>query len=228
MPDLDRDLRLLAGAIEFPETPDLAASARRRLPEQRPPVWPRRLALAVAIAGIALIAGLAVPQARTALLRIFGIGAVRVEYVERLPTVSPGAPLVLGARVDADRAPLPVRRSALLGPPDGIYASGNIVTLLWGSPGSVRVLVTEIGGAPVPPEVVKKVVGSTSSASFVSIAGSNEPGVWIEGEPHVLFLPGAPPRLAANTLLWRSGELTLRLEGAASLDEASRIAESFR
>jgi hypothetical protein len=75
---------------------------------------------------------------------------------------------------------------------------------------------------------VKKIVGSTSSATFVSIAGSDESGVWIEGAPHVLFLPGAPPRLAANTLLWRRGGLTLRLEGAASMDEALRIAGSLR
>lgn len=228
MPELDRDLRLLAGEIAFPETPDVAGSVRGRLPTRGPSPWPRRLVLVAALAGIAVIAGLAVSPARTAILRFFGIGAVRVEYVERLPAVAPGAPLALGARIDADEAPVSVLRSDLLGPPDGIYARGNVVTLLWGSPESVRVLVTEIAGAPIPPDVVKKLVGSTSSASFVSLAGSDESGVWIEGAPHVLFLPGAPPRLAANTLLWRRGALTLRLEGAASLDEAIRIAESFR
>ena len=228
MPDLDRDLRLLAGEIEFPEAPALATSVRGRLPEGRRSPWPRRLALIAAVTGIALIAGLAVPQARTAILRFFGIGSVRIEYVDRLPAVTPGAPLALGRPVDADDAPLPVLRSELLGMPDRIYATEHVVTLLWGSPGSVRLLVTEIGGRPVSPEVVKKIVGFTSSASFVSIAGSEEPGVWIEGEPHALFLPGAPPRLAANTLLWTRGELTFRLEGAPSLDEATRIAESFR
>ena len=102
--------------------------------------------------GVALIAGMAVPQARTAILRFFGIGAVRVEYVERLPAVEPGVPLALGTRIDAADSPLPVLRSELLGPPDGIYRSGRIVTLLWGSPRSVRLLVTEIGGVPIQPE----------------------------------------------------------------------------
>ena len=228
MPELERDLRELAAAVAFPETPDLATTVRRSLPERPPSAWPKRLAVVAVVVGIALIAGLAVPQARTALLRFFGIGAVRVELVERLPAVEPGASLALGTRIAAAESPLPVLRSELLGPPDGIYRSGDVVTLLWGSPQSVRLLVTEIGGAPFSPDVVKKLVGSTSSARFASITGSDEPGLWIEGEPHALFLPGAPPRLAANTLLWTSGGLTVRLEGATSFDEAVRIAESLR
>lgn len=228
MRDLDRDLRELASAIAYPETPDLATPVRRRLPERRPSAGPRRLALAAAIVGIAMLAGLAVSPARTAILRFFGIGAVRVEYVERLPAVEPGAPLTLGTQIDAGESPLRVLRSDLLGMPDGIYRSGTVVTLLWGSPRSVRLLVTEIGGPPVPPEVVKKALAATTRASFVPLAGEDDLGLWIEGAPHVLYLPGAPPRLAANTLVWRRGELTIRLEGAASLEEAVRIARSLR
>ena len=228
MPDLERELRALADAIAFPETPEVAVQVRRRLPPHAHSTRPRRLALVAAVLLAVLVAALAVPQARTAIFRFFGIGAVRVEFVERLPAVEPGAPLPLGKRIAADEAPLPVLDSDLLGAPDGIYANGNVVTVLWGSPGSVRLLLTEIGGAPLPPEVVKKVVATTTHASFIEITGASGPGAWIEGAPHALFLPGAPPRLAANTLVWRRGELTLRLEGAASVDEAVRIAESLR
>lgn len=228
MPDLDRELRALGEAVAFPDTPNFAPAVLARLPARPAPVWPRRLALVAAIVGVAVVAGLAVPQARTAILRFLGIGAVHVELVDRLPVVEPGAPLALGAEVDPDDAPFPVLLPAALGEPDGVFADGDIVTLVYGSPDAVRLLVTEIAGPPVPDEVVKKVVVSTTRAQFVPIEGADEPGLWIEGEPHLLVLPGAPPRLAANTLVWRRGDLTLRIEGAARLDDAVRIAESFR
>ena len=58
--------------------------------------------------------------------------------------------------------------------------------------------------------------------------GIPEQALWIEGAPHVLSLPNAPERLAANTLIWTQDNRTLRLEGAESLDEAVEIAQSFR
>lgn len=228
MPDIELALRDLADAIAFPETPDLTPPLGEHVSGRVPPVWRRRLVLVAMIVAVAVVAGLAVPQARTAVLRFFGIGAVRIEYVERLPTVTPGAPFDLGTKISAEDTAFPIVHSELLGEPDAVYETGNVVTLLYGSPDAVRVLVTEIAGPPVPPEVMRKIVGSTTSTELVPIAGSFEPGIWIEGEPHVLVLPGAPARLAANTLVWRRGDLTLRIEGAASRDEAVRIAESFR
>jgi len=229
MPDLETRLHELAAEIAFPATPDLVSGVRGALPEPSPPLLPRRLLAVAAVVGVAVIAGLAVPQARTAILRVFGIGAVRIEYVERLPAVRPDAPLQLGTRIDLDEAPFRVRRSGLLDEPDAVYANGDVVTLLYGSPERVRLLVTEIGdSAALPPEVAKKIVATTTNTEFVHIAGSTVPGVWIEGGRHVLDLPGAPARLAANTLVWTSNDLTLRVEGATTLDTAVRIAESLR
>jgi hypothetical protein len=228
MPDLERELRGLGESIAFPATPDLAASVRARIPERAPTLWPRRLVLVAAVLGVAVVAGLAIPQARSAILRVFGIGAVRVEYVDKLPAVEPRATLALGPAISADDAPFRLLESSLLGTPDGIYASGNVVTQLYGSPDRVRLLVTQIGGRALRPDVVKKVVGSTTNADFVSIAGIPEQALWIEGAPHVLSLPNAPERLAANTLIWTQDNRTLRLEGAESLDEAVEIAQSFR
>jgi hypothetical protein len=228
MPDLERELRGLGESIAFPATPDLAASVRARIPERAPTLWPRRLVLVAAVLGVAVVAGLAIPQARSAILRVFGIGAVRVEYVDKLPAVEPRATLALGPAISADDAPFRLLESSLLGTPDGIYASGNVVTQLYGSPDRVRLLVTQIGGRALRPDVVKKVVGSTTNTDFVSIAGIPEQALWIEGAPHVLSLPNAPERLAANTLIWTQDDRTLRLEGAESLDEAVEIAQSFR
>jgi hypothetical protein len=226
MPDLESELRALGESIAFPPTPDLAA--RVRLPERVPTLWPRRLVLVAAVLGAAVVAGLAIPQARSAILRVFGIGAVRIEYVDKLPAVEPEARLDLGPEISAEDAPFRLLESSLLGAPDGVYASGNVVTQLYGSPDHVRLLVTQIGGRALRPDVVKKVVGTTTNADFVSIAGLAEPALWIEGAPHILSLPNAPERLAANTLIWTQGNRTMRLEGAESLDEAVEIAQSFR
>jgi hypothetical protein len=230
MPELERELRVLGGSLAFPPTPDLAHSVVARLPAPAPARsrWPRRLAIVAAVLGIAVIAGLAIPQARSAILRVFGIGSVRVEYVDALPAVKPDVPLFLGPEISKNDAPFHLLESRLLGPPDGIYASGNVITFLYGSPDDVRLLVTQIGRPALEPEVVKKIVGATTNATIVQIEGSLEPGLWIEGEPHVLALPDAPERLARNTLVWTQGNLTLRLEGATSLDDAIRIAQSFR
>jgi hypothetical protein len=228
MPDLERELRALGESIAFPPTPDLAARVRARLPERVPTLWPRRLVLVAAVLGAAVVAGLAIPQARSAILRVFGIGAVRIEYVDKLPAVEPAARLDLGPEISAEDAPFRLLESSLLGAPDGVYASGNVVTQLYGSPDHVRLLVTQISGRALRPDVVKKVVGTTTNADFVSIAGLAEQALWIEGAPHILSLPNAPERLAANTLIWTQGNRTMRLEGAESLDEAVEIAQSFR
>lgn len=227
MPDLERELRGLGESIAFPPTPDVADSVRARLPQRAPILWPRRLVLVAAVLGAAVVAGLAIPQARSAILRVFGIGAVRVEYVEKLPTVEPQSAFDLGPEISAKDTPFRLLESSLLGAPDGIYASGNVVTELYGSPDRVRLLVTQIDERALRPDVVKKVVGTTTNTDFVSIAGLAEPALWIEGAPHVLALPNAPERLAANTLIWTQGNRTMRLEGAEGLDEAVEIAQSY-
>ncbi len=225
--ELERELRGLGAAIDFPETPDVASNVRRDLPEQRRAAWPWRIALALAIAVLAVGAGFAVPQARTAILRFLGIGAVQIEFVDRLPEVRPAAPLGLGTAINPADAPFPLLRSKLLGNPDGVYRRDDVVTLLYGTPERVRILVTEIAGLDFTPELGKKLAAMGTHVEFVPIRGSIGPGVWIEGRPHVVLFPGGPPRLAANTLIWTNGQLTLRLEGAASLMQAVEIAETL-
>jgi hypothetical protein len=184
--------------------------------------------LVVAVVGAALVATLAIPQARSAIQRVFGIGAVHIEYVDKLPAVEPDFPLELGPKISARQAPFRLLASPLLGTPDGVYANGTVVTLLYGSQEHVRLLVTEIDGQALRAEVVKKILGASTNVHVVSAAGLSGPALWIEGEPHLLGLPNAPERLAANTLVWTHAGLTLRLEGAESFDDAVEIAQSFR
>jgi hypothetical protein len=232
MRDLERELHDLAGAVAVPPTPDLASAVGSRLEATVPPAPGRfrlrpALVLAIVVA-VAVLAGPAVSPARTAILRFFGIGGVQIEFVDRLPAVEPEAPLVLGGEIEPAEAPFRISVPAVLGDPDALYASGNVVTLLYGSLDGVRLLVTELGYDALPPEVAKKVVVTGTGVRFVEIPGVFGPAVWIEGEPHVLELPGAPARLAGNTLVWVQNGRTFRIEGAAQLDDALRIAESMR
>ena len=103
------------------------------------------------------------------------------------------------------------------------------MTLLYGTPDRVRLLVTQIPASGFTPEVGKKLAATGSRVEFVEIAGSLGPGVWITGRPHLVSLPGGPVRLASNTLIWQLGAaLTVRIEGAETIAEATRIAESLR
>ena len=62
------------------------------------------------------------------------------------------------------------------------------------------------------------------------------PAVWISGARHLFGYIGgsaSPPRpvelyLAGNALIWQDGELTVRLEGKVSREEALEVARSFR
>jgi hypothetical protein len=229
MTELERELRGLAAAIDFPETPEIATAVDLQGQAQPRRTWSRHVAwAAVAILVVAVGAALVVPQARTGILHLFGVGSVRVELVDKLPEVRPDAPLVLGTAVDPDRAPSFLLRPTVLGEPDGIYREGPIVTLLYGAPERVKLLVTEIEETGLTPGIGKKLAASGTRVEFVSVRGATGSALWIAGSPHVVELPGGPRRLAANTLIWARGPLTLRLEGAASRQQAVAVANSFR
>ena len=81
--DLERELIALAPEIAVPVAPDLVPGVMRAL--ERPPEnrIRRRWVLAVALAILAaLTATLALPDARSALLRILQLGGERIELVE--------------------------------------------------------------------------------------------------------------------------------------------------
>ena len=101
------------------------------------------------------------------------------------------------------------------------------MTLLYGTPERVRLLVTQIPASGFTPDVGKKLAATGTHVEFVEIPGSPGPGVWITGRPHLVSLPGGPARLASNTLIWQRGPLTVRVEGAETIAQATRIAESL-
>ena len=240
---LEQELTALA-VHAFPETPDIAASVRARLEAERQPRRRRRprkaLALGLAVLAVAIGAAFAVPQARSAILRWFGFSGVEVQFVDRLPPVVAGGAPPIGVPVSLDEARARVSFRVLipagdLGPPDAVYVGHftvDEVTLLYGRPTRVRLLLTEVDGRLSVP-VARKLIQGTTHVNQLSIGG--RPALWIEGAPHeFLFVTPnglvatAPLRLDKNTLLWQQGDLLLRLEGDLSLPQALRVAHSLR
>jgi hypothetical protein len=231
----------LAAHVELPPAPDMAARVRARV-EAEPPrrAWRLRPAVAVPLALLALAVGgvAAVPSARSAVLRWLGIEGVKIERVPRAPTPAPtSSPLDLGTRTTLTRG---VLVPDALGRPDAVYDDGEQVTLLYrprrGLPESAQTgagaLLSQFPGR-TNPDFIRKLAGPGTTIERVRVGG--EPGFWLGGEVHSLIYEDAsgtiresPMRLAGPTLVWRRGDLTLRLEADVSKSRALEIARSVR
>ena len=101
---------------------------------------------------------------------------------------------------------------------------GGKVSLLWGTP---------IERAPAADRVQRAAPTSRRSSTAstqVERVKIGDAGAWFQG-PHVVMFQDrdgrfreSHARLARNTLVWQVGDVTLRLEGGLTKDEALRIA----
>jgi hypothetical protein len=254
MADLERALRELAAAEEWPPTPDIAGAVAARLreapvpaPAARRPTWAsrRRRALAVALAVLVAVpsAAVAFPEARDDLLEWLGLKSVEVR---RTPQPPPGRELLpepdLGRVVPLERAGARIGFEPLvpaaLGAPDEARVQGRRLSLVYrpsaGRPATqaegVGVLLTEQRGHGV---IAEKAVGPGTAVRRVDVDGAR--GAWIEGAPHSIIFQGPRgafredvPRLAGDTLVWERDGLVLRIEGARGLEDALAITRSLR
>src|SRR5215218_3047041 len=219
------------------------------------PGW-RRLAVAGLAAVLLAVAVLvASPGTREAVARRLGLRGVGVELGGPPPptvTTRPGQrlDLGLGQRVTLEEArrrvgfPVLVPSAAGFRQPAAVYVNdavpvGGRVDLVYrarpGLPASpftdVGLLVTEFRGQPTP-DFIKK-VARAGLVEEVTVDG--QPGYWFSGEPHFFTYLDATgqvrdeqTRLAGNTLIWQRGDLTLRIEGEISRQEALALARSMR
>lgn len=251
--ELERALRELGPRYPYPLTPNLALTVRRRIvaqpaaPMRRPALWrdPWRFALAAAV--VLVLVGAAVlvnPTTRDAIAHFFHVRGVIVNReVSPLPSLSPVTPLNLGRRTTMAEAQSAVSFTiavpSALGAPDGVYIDtevpGGEVALAYtpraGIPlvkqTGLGVLVTEFRGDLLP-NFLTKDVGPSGTLEETSVNG--DPGWWIAGEPHWVFVhvgggdQQVSLRLAANTLIWEHGGVTYRIESGLSKRDAFRIA----
>jgi hypothetical protein len=252
MPDLERELRALAGALEYPPTPDLATrvgarlEADRRAPS-RPPLG-RVLAIAAAALALSAAAGLAAGrEAADALLDAFGLGSVEIERTTAPPPQPVPRDLGLGPSAPLDRAAKELAFEPLLpavpGPVDAHVVSapgGGVLSLVYdprpGLPPTITtrtgMLVTEFRGDLVP-GYLRKVAPQATTVERLRVDGHR--AIWIAGAPHY-FLFRAPGgeiaerdlQVAQNVLLIERGPVLVRMEGAFDRDTAVRLAGTLR
>jgi hypothetical protein len=232
LPELERDLVALAAFVDLPVERDLAPAVLARLGQQ--PVrrqvpahtgrWRRAAAIAALVLVVGLAATMAVPDARTAVLRFLGIKGATVIRVDELPPAAK-APVEFGESVGIGEAERVVGFRPLLidgRSPDDVRIdrfSPVFIVLLYGEPG-VRLRLTEMVGG-----VIEKYALAEQPVERVEVDG--EPGIWVEGR-HVVSEPFGLPRLSGNVILWEQEGLTLRLEGRFTKDQALDLARSVR
>jgi hypothetical protein len=237
--ELTHELVALGADLAYPETPDLAGGVRLRLEQEgvRSRLRPGRRTVAIGLAAVAIVAGvMAVPQARSAILRLFGVGGVTVVQVEKLPEVS--APTIyLGEKVTraaAERRAGFEAAEAELEDPDGVYylegPTGGQIAFVWGAPDRPRLILSQFRGT-VTHRFAEKLAGQGTRVERVVVDG--RPALFLSGEPHVFYYVDASGEshegtayLARDTLLWTRGGITFRLEGDLSRTQALEIAES--
>jgi hypothetical protein len=248
---LSEALAELGAALDFPAAPPLAtavAAAIRTAPPARG--WsfgrPLRRGLALGLVAALLLAGLAAAIG-------IALGGLRITFGGPTPgSLLPddlvverafGEPVPLDALPDrlgfAPLAPTVTQ----LGRPDHSFVrtppAGGLLTLVWGDrPGyaadpdsGLGVVITEFR-ADIGPEVFEKMIDSGVRVEAATVDG--QPAYWVEGGEHFFFyrdengkIVESTLRLVGSTLVWEEDGLTLRIEGAPSLDEAMRIAESL-
>jgi hypothetical protein len=237
----EQELVQLGRALAVPEPPDFAPRVLADIGAQNPVRRTRQLVAALAaLAVAALVAALAIPDARSALLRFLQIGGARIELVDELPAVAPDTAeleFTLGQRVSLAEAR---QRSAfalleLDEEPDAVYlGERDTVWFLYGSPGGVRLLIAQTPKVALDePFIIKKLAGAGTSVEPATVRG--EPAYFLSGEPHaVMFVDEygvaivESARLARDVLVWEEDGRTVRLEGDLTRAEALELADSLR
>jgi hypothetical protein len=239
---LEQRLVELGRSLDVPETPDLAPRVLAGIAAARRPA-PRRRRLVLALAAVlvaALLAVLAIPDARSALLDFLQIGSERIELVDELPEVSstpPDLEFMLGNRVSLTEAR---RRAAfdlleLEAEPDVVYlGERGTVWFLYGRPDAARLLVAQTPRVELDEGYfLKKLVPGGTMIEPVSVRGA--PAYFLSGEPHLLLLVDElgreipeSARLARDVLVWEEDGRTVRIEGELTREEALELAGSLR
>jgi hypothetical protein len=231
MTELEQALVALGRELDVPAGPDLRRAVRERIERRR--ARRRWIAVAAALAVVALGIAFAVPEARSAILRFFHIGAATVERVETLPAAEE-RPLSAGlgpvrSRDEAERvAGFDFKLPPFEGNgPRRFYAWPGLGAVLFRAP--ERVLLVELEGDQL--SLTKKYAAPATVVRPALVNGAF--ALWIEGAPHVVMYLGPPgqrlhrltTRMAGNVLLWADGDRTYRLEGKLSKRRAIELAE---
>lgn len=227
MPDaLERRLTELADDLHVPVPDGLDTAVMARVGAARPRRrWRRWVAgLLLGLAG----GGVVVSPVGATIREWLGFHGVAVESgapatgTPVVPTATGTAGLEQAAAMVGFTPVVP----AELGPPEGVEVSDDalVVSLSWSTEsGTLR--LDQFRGSAEP-------LFWKTAPGAVRVAVSGRDALWLPTAHQVTVMSAEgdvrqlPSRLAAPTLVWLDGDLTLRLEGDLSLEEATEIAES--
>ena len=254
--DLEARLVALGSSLDYPSGGRLARAVGERLRSAMPAEparsrgarapWMslpaslrRRRSLALLVAALLLIAAVA------AAARL-SIGAVTIRQEPSPPRALPtaGEAVGFGEPTTLERAAAELGTRVLvpssLGEPAAVYvdrvsASSVRATLAW--PPSA--MLPRIGGLPWGGVLLEfhgdaalatKTLYGDAQGSVERVTVGGEDGYWLTGAHELDVVTGAGDRrflVTGNVVLWRSGDITLRLETALPKADALRIANSI-
>ena len=235
----EKQVQAWATAFEYPLTPDVAGKVQRALansaPRQARPA--RRLAWALVLLLLAASL-LAVPAVRAALVQILRAGGITI-FVGEEAAVD-GMPPLLSEQLPAFTQPITLDEAvarfpnlalpAELPPPDDVLLHeepvwDTAVIFLWrdvANPQQIAMSLYQI-------QVAQYAYKGSEMLEMTEVNGQQ--AFWLVG-PHYFRLRDASAEewlfVEGSVLICWAGEVTYRLEGAESLEDALRIAESLQ
>lgn len=237
----EKQIKEWAAAFEYPPTPDIAGKIRPLLaPPAKKVVQPgRRLAWVLVLLLLAATL-LAVPSVRAALVQILRAGGITifvgeeaaVDEDETLPPLDAQLPDFtepITLEEALDRFPNLALPQALPLPDDVLLHSerswDSAVIFLWRDEADPERIALSLYRINAPQYAAK----GAEQIEQTKVNGNQ--AFWING-PHIFFLQNNTLEewlfVEGSVLLWWDGAVTYRLEGAGSLAEALRIAESLQ
>lgn len=235
----EKQVQEWAAAFAYPPTPDVAGRVRPFLTKPtRQRLQPsRRLAWALALLLLAASL-LAVPNVRAALVQILRAGGITIFVGEE--TAVDEMPPLLSEQLPAFTEPITLDEAVArfpnvqlpteLPPPDDVLLHeepvwDTAVIFLWRDEANPQ----DVGLSLYQIQVAQYAYKGSEMLEMTAVNGNQ--AFWLVG-PHYFRLRDSSAEewlfVDGSVLLWWDGDVTYRLEGAESLQDALRIAESLQ
>jgi hypothetical protein len=198
--------------VELPAALDLSAAVLAQLDDR--PRRRRRPGLA-GVAAVAAVVGLGATLVVSGLRRTSGSHAVASARAAPLTPLAGAERFALGERIPLYQARHAAGFTTLMPPtPGGAYLGrdvpGGRVSVIAG-----RMLITEFRGAALP--YILTLIGPGTHAKLT----------WVNGGPGV-YGSSVHAQEPGDVLTWLQGPLTVRIEGAGTLEQALALARTLR
>jgi hypothetical protein len=227
----EKKVQEIAGRVKFPPTPDIAGAVRDRITPNFRRARMTRLAQPVTILLLVIvIVMLLVPDLRARAFDWLHVGAVR--FVNEAPPTGPTPTWTLYDDDFAvtlaeaqERVAFPIPTVPDLGTPDAVFfyqLDVPMVILVWEQPDQLPISLHLIGSA-------NRVTKYETEVIPVDFNGRR--ALWLPS-PHLYeYMPQAHDVVLrvvyGNVLIWEANDVTYRLEGDLTLDEARDLAASL-